>query len=234
MASAKDIPVYIDWHHKRCADGLRKIALLGDTMSEEHFKAFNTGPGQPIANGWRVAEKMREIANDAIGICDDCGGSKAVKVGDGEYVDCPCEIQGIKQRCEANELTFDNNDMSQVLSFAHSLVAKVAEMQVYKDACDSMARQLLHPKMTGLELAQLQLKPNMVTSVAVTSSEQQEENFEQRLRLRQDIEEAIEQAADCVHDAPQWWAKEDQGPRTIDTLISMIVMAAERYAGERT
>ncbi len=79
MAHVKDIQVYIDWHHKRCADGLRKIALLGDTMSDEHFKTFNTGPGQPIANGWRVAEKMREIANDAIGICDDCNGSKAVR-----------------------------------------------------------------------------------------------------------------------------------------------------------
>lgn len=48
-------------------------------------------------------------------------------------------------------------------------------------------------------------------------------------RLRQDIEEAIEQAADCLHDAPSWWAKEEKGPRTIDTLIGMIVLAAKEY-----
>lgn len=160
MASIKNIQVYIDWHHKRCADALRKIALLGDTMSDEHFTAFNTGPGQPIANGWRVAEKMREIANDAIGICDDCNGSGAVKVGESEYADCPCEVQNIKRRCEANELSFDNNDVSQVLTFAESMVSKCEELQIYKDAMESMARQFLHPRMTGLELAQMQLKPS--------------------------------------------------------------------------
>lgn len=48
-------------------------------------------------------------------------------------------------------------------------------------------------------------------------------------RLRQDIEEAIEQAADCLHDAPSWWATEEKGPRTIDTLIGMIVVAAKDY-----
>lgn len=48
-------------------------------------------------------------------------------------------------------------------------------------------------------------------------------------RLRQDIEEAIEQAADCLHDATSWWATEEKGPRTIDTLIGMIVLAAKEY-----
>lgn len=52
---------------------------------------------------------------------------------------------------------------------------------------------------------------------------------EAEYRLRQDIEEAIEQAADCLHDAPSWWAKEEKGPRTIDTLIGMIVVAAKEY-----
>jgi len=162
MASSAKVQVYLDWHHKRCADALRKIAVLGDTMSPEHHAAFNTGPGQPIANGWRVAEKMREIANDAIGICDEhcfCGGSGAVKVGEDEYADCPCVIQSIKARCEANELTFDNSDMSEVLTFVSSLVRKCQELQVYKDAMDSMARQMLHPKITGLEMAQMQLTP---------------------------------------------------------------------------
>jgi len=49
-------------------DALQQIALLADTMSEEHYKAFSTGPGQPVVNGWRVAEKMREVANDVIGM----------------------------------------------------------------------------------------------------------------------------------------------------------------------
>jgi len=50
------------------------------------------------------------------------------------------------------------------------------------------------------------------------------------LELRQDIEEALEDAAECVHDATQWWwAPEDQGPRTIDTLIGMLVIAAKKY-----
>jgi len=52
---------------------------------------------------------------------------------------------------------------------------------------------------------------------------------EAELRLRQDIEEAIEQAADCIHDSTQWWAVEEKGPRTIDTLIGMIVLAAKDY-----
>lgn len=52
---------------------------------------------------------------------------------------------------------------------------------------------------------------------------------ESELRLRQDIEEAIEQAADCLHDAPSWWSREEKGPRTIDTLVGMIVLAAKDY-----
>jgi hypothetical protein len=52
---------------------------------------------------------------------------------------------------------------------------------------------------------------------------------EAELRLRQDIEEAIEQAADCLHDATEWWSVEYSGPRTIDTLIGMIVIAAKAW-----
>ena len=56
------------------------------------------------------------------------------------------------------------------------------------------------------------------------------ENFdESENRLIQDIEEAIEQAADCLPDASSWWAQQEHGPRTIDTLIGMIVVAAKEY-----
>lgn len=48
-------------------------------------------------------------------------------------------------------------------------------------------------------------------------------------RLIDDIEEAIEQAADYLPDATSWWAQQEQGPRTIDTLIGMIVVAAKKY-----
>lgn len=50
--------------------------------------------------------------------------------------------------------------------------------------------------------------------------------------LRQQIEDAIEQAADCLRDATSWWSEEYQGPRTIDTLVGMIVVAAKKYANE--
>lgn len=52
---------------------------------------------------------------------------------------------------------------------------------------------------------------------------------EAEMRLRQDIEEALEQAAECLHDATEWWRREDKGPRTVDTLIGMIVVAAKEY-----
>jgi len=53
--------------------------------------------------------------------------------------------------------------------------------------------------------------------------------YRAELRLRQDIEEAIEQAADCLHNAKEWWSVEYSGPRTIDTLVGMIVIAAKAY-----
>ena len=59
--------VFIDNHHKRCVEALQRITLLADTMSQEHYETFDTGPGQRLVNRWRVAEKMREIANDVIG-----------------------------------------------------------------------------------------------------------------------------------------------------------------------
>lgn len=48
-------------------------------------------------------------------------------------------------------------------------------------------------------------------------------------RLRQDIEEAIEQASDCLRDSSEWWSPEYSGPRTIDTLVGMIVIAAKAW-----
>jgi len=74
VATSAIVQVFIDDHHKRCAAALQRIALLADTMSQEHYETFDTGPGQPLVNGWRVAEKMREIANDVIGSLELTGG----------------------------------------------------------------------------------------------------------------------------------------------------------------
>ena len=52
---------------------------------------------------------------------------------------------------------------------------------------------------------------------------------EAELSLRQDIEAAIIQASDCVNDSTEWWAPEEKGPRLIETLIGMIVIAANEY-----
>jgi hypothetical protein len=84
---------------------LQRIALLADTGSDEHKKEFETyyaNFDKPI--GWRVAERMREIANDVAG-------------------NYPIE-----------------------------------DMTIYKRAMESMAKQLIHPKMTGLQLAKMQLE----------------------------------------------------------------------------
>jgi hypothetical protein len=48
-------------------------------------------------------------------------------------------------------------------------------------------------------------------------------------RFRQDVEEALEMAAECLPDSTLWWRREEQGPRTVETLIGMIVVAAKEY-----
>ena len=98
---------FIDLHHQQCGEALRLIIALGDNMSAEHHKRFDTGPGQPIANGWRVAEAMRDVAIDAI-----------------------------ENPTRPEDLT------------------------IYKRAFDSMAAQMICPKMTGLEMAKMQLGIN--------------------------------------------------------------------------
>lgn len=68
MADVKAIQVNIDEHYKRCVMALQQIAQLADTGSRAHKERFQpNGEGDGIANGWRVAEAMREIANDVVG-----------------------------------------------------------------------------------------------------------------------------------------------------------------------
>jgi hypothetical protein len=52
----------------RMRRALQLIAQLADTKSRAHKERFcPNGEGDGIANGWRVAEAMREIANDVVG-----------------------------------------------------------------------------------------------------------------------------------------------------------------------
>lgn len=53
-----------------------------------------------------------------------------------------------------------------------------------------------------------------------------------KIDLRVAIENAIEQAADACHDASLWWQPEEKGPRTIDTLVSMIVLEIEKRTNQ--
>jgi hypothetical protein len=47
---------------------LQQIAQLADTGSKAHKERFcPNGEGDGIANGWRVAEAMREVANNVVG-----------------------------------------------------------------------------------------------------------------------------------------------------------------------
>ena len=52
-------------HHARCIEALQRIALLADTGSNEYRNRFYDTVMADV--GWRVAESMREVANDVVG-----------------------------------------------------------------------------------------------------------------------------------------------------------------------
>lgn len=64
---------------------------------------------------------------------------------------------------------------------------------------------------------------------SISVNEHATEFNEAEHRLRQDIEEAVEMATECLADSTLWWQREEKVPRTIDTLIGMIVVAAKKY-----
>jgi hypothetical protein len=68
MADSAQVQVFIDARFKQCVSALQQIALLADTGSEAHRDRFGQNcKFDGVSNGWRVAEAMREVANDAIG-----------------------------------------------------------------------------------------------------------------------------------------------------------------------
>ncbi len=192
MANANEIQVCIDTHYKQCVMALQEIAQLADTGSKAHKERFQPNrEGDGIANGWRVAEAMREIANDVVGsvslpkslyaegdrVCVKTGRDAGhygtvTHVGgdDGTYY-------GVKLDCHHAEMGFSEYELEQenpdepawVTRFAKGkadcspFVAKeiadqVRELLVYKRAMESMAKQFIHPKMTAMQMAEMQLR----------------------------------------------------------------------------
>jgi len=68
MASISGVQLFIDDHYKQCVKALQKIALIADTGTPEHREALKGYyEMHEIPTGWRVAEAMREVANDVVG-----------------------------------------------------------------------------------------------------------------------------------------------------------------------
>lgn len=192
MADVKAFQINIDEHYKQCVMALQQIAQLADTGSRAHKERFcPNGEGDGIANGWRVAEAMREIANDVVGSVSlpkslfaemdrvrvkfgrDAGHYGTIThVGgdDGTYY-------GVKLDCHDKDVGYSEYELEQanpdepawVTRFSNGntdmspfvavqIADQVRELLVYKRAMESMAKQFLCPKMTALEMAELQLK----------------------------------------------------------------------------
>lgn len=62
---ANDATMSLSEHHARCIEALQRIALIGDTGSNQYREYFD---GTIMADvGWRVADTMREVANSVVG-----------------------------------------------------------------------------------------------------------------------------------------------------------------------
>ena len=68
MASSAEVQVFIDEKFKQCVAALQKIAMLADTGSDAYkeFAAPYLRMGDK-PSGWRIAEEMRQVANDVVG-----------------------------------------------------------------------------------------------------------------------------------------------------------------------
>ena len=68
MASSTEVELFIDEKLKQCVAALQKIAMLADTGSDAYkeFAAPYLRMGDK-PSGWRIAEEMRQVANDVVG-----------------------------------------------------------------------------------------------------------------------------------------------------------------------
>ena len=68
VASSGEVQVFIDEKLKQCVAALQKIAMLADTGSDaykEFAEPYLRMGDKP--SGWRIAEEMRQVANDVVG-----------------------------------------------------------------------------------------------------------------------------------------------------------------------
>jgi hypothetical protein len=82
---------------------------------------------------------MREIANDLVG-----------------SINLPATTRTADEPAWVSRLA--KGDAAMSCFVAKSIAEDVRELLIYKRAMDSMAAQMIHPKMTGLEMAKMQLK----------------------------------------------------------------------------
>jgi hypothetical protein len=143
MADSAQVQIFIDDHHKRCVKALQLIALLADTGSKEYKERFE-GTSVDL-NGWRVADTMREIANDVVGYMPIMPPSA--------YRGFWCHFNDKGQCLDLVEGSRDAPPESEYVWIQEG----VEELEIYKRAMESMAAQFVHPKMTALELAKSQL-----------------------------------------------------------------------------
>lgn len=148
MASASEVQVFVDWHYRQCVRALQIIAMLADTGSDIHKKKFcPNGEGDGIPNGWRVAEAMREIANDTVGYLPE----RASDADRPRGFWCQFNTKG---QC----LDLVEGNPNDPIGIEYVWIQEgVEELEIYKRAMESMAKQFVHPKTTALELAKTQL-----------------------------------------------------------------------------
>jgi hypothetical protein len=139
MADATEVQVFIDARFKQCVFALQQIAMLAETGSKEHKERFDPDGPNGIPTGWRVAEAMREIAKDLVG-----------------SINLPATTRTADEPAWVSRLAKGDAAMSYFV--AKSIAEDVRELLIYKRAMDAMAAQMLCPKMTGLEMAKMQLK----------------------------------------------------------------------------
>lgn len=164
----------------RLRQTLQRIALLADCGSDQHKKEYaaHYALNSVAPSGWRVAEDMRQLANDVVGNLPLEDNSTAYERVVREKLELDSKIQRlmefITRSSKFAELPTDErrrliNQHGYMCSYSDTLadriesfdcgqeVPEVEDLRIYKRAFDSMAAQMIHPKMTGREMAEMQL-----------------------------------------------------------------------------
>jgi len=97
----------------------------------------------------RVAQKHMDAISEESGPVYGVRLIKTLPLGKGMMLQAMPSKQDLQQVQKVNERTAAGYEV---------LLSHYQELLIYKEAMDSMAAQMIHPKMTGLEMAQMQLK----------------------------------------------------------------------------